>query len=160
MVSCIGMVGVRRIVLCIMALTALSGYALAHPPSDVTVSYNEKTGDLGVAIKHQVDNPAAHYVKHVTVREGSTVLVNQTYTSQPDKSAFTYVYHLPQLEGSAGEVTADAECSLVGSRSGTLYLVGTTVAGTPDGATPAPNQASGCTFIALLAVALAATRIR
>ena len=159
MVSCIGMVGMRRLALCIIALIALSGYALAHPPSDVTVSYNEKTGDLSVAIKHQVDNPATHYVKHVTVQQGTTVLVNQTYTSQPDKSAFTYVYNLPQLKGSVGEVTVDAECSLVGSRSGNLYLVGTTVAGTPDGAAPAPNQAPGCVFVALLAVGLAATRI-
>lgn len=160
MVSCIGIVGVRRIVLCIIALTALSGYALAHPPSDVTVSYSEKTGDLNVAITHQVDNPATHYVKRVTVWEGTTVLVNQTYTSQPDKSAFTYVYNIPQLKGSVGEVTVDAECSLVGSRSGTLYLVGTTVAGTPGGATPAPSRMPGCVFVALFAVGLAATCLR
>ena len=35
MVSCIGTAGMRRLVICILALTALSGYALAHTPAGV-----------------------------------------------------------------------------------------------------------------------------
>jgi hypothetical protein len=159
MISCIGMVGMRRLALCILALTTLSGYALAHTPAGVTVSYEETTGDLSVAITHQVDDPATHYVKQVTVRQGTTVLIDQSYTSQPDKSAFTYRYNLPRLKGSSGEVRADAECSIGGSRSGILYLVGTTVAGTPGGAPSAPTQTPGCMVIALLALGVAATRI-
>ena len=95
MASNIGMVGMRRLVICILALTSLSGYALAHTPAGVAVSYDETTGDLGVIITHQVDDPVTHYVKHVTVRQGTTVLIDQSYTSQPDKSAFTYRYNLP-----------------------------------------------------------------
>ena len=89
MISCIGMAGTRRLVICILALTALSGYALAHTPAGVAVSFDETTGDLSVTVTHQVDDPATHYVKHVTVQQGTTVLINQSYTSQPDKSAFT-----------------------------------------------------------------------
>ena len=98
MKSCIGKAGMRRMVLFILALTALSGYVLAHTPAGVVVSYDETTGDLGVAITHQVDNPATHYVKHVTVRQGTTVLIDQSYASQPEASAFTYRYNLPQAE--------------------------------------------------------------
>ena len=159
MISCIGMAGMRRLVICILALTALSGYALAHTPAGVAVSYDETTGDLGVAITHQVDDPATHYVKHVTVRQGTTVLIDQSYTSQPDISAFTYRYNLPQLKGSSGEIRVDVECNIFGSRSGTLTLGGTPASGTPGSAAPAPTQASGCVFVAFLAVGLVATRI-
>jgi hypothetical protein len=157
MISGIGMAGIRCFVICILALTALSGYALAHTPAGVAVSYNESSGDQGVAITHQVDNPATHYVNHVTVRQGTTVLIDQSYTSQPDKSTFTYRYNLPQLKGSSGEIKVDVECNIGGSRSGTLILGATPVAGTPGGAAPSPTQAPGCAFIALLAVVLAAT---
>jgi len=147
----------RRLVIFIIALTALSGYALAHTPAGVAVSYDESTGGLGVAITHQVDDPAMHYVKQVTIRQGSTVLIDKSYTSQPDKSAFTYRYNLPQLKGSSGEIRVDVECSIFGSRSGTFTMGGILVSGAPGSAAPAPTQVPGCAFIALLAVGLAAT---
>ena len=159
MISCIGKAGMRRLVLCILALTALSGYALAHTPAGVIVSYDETTGDLGVAITHQVDNPTTHYVKHVTVRQGTAVLIDQSYASQPDASTFTYRYNLPQLKGSSGEIRVDTECNIGGSRSGTLTLGATPVAGTPGGASSSPTQAPGCACIVLLALGVAATRI-
>jgi hypothetical protein len=157
--SCIGKAGMRRLVLCILALTALSGYVLAHTPAGVAVSYDETTGDLGVTITHQVDNPATHYVKHVTVRQGTTVLIDQSYASQPEVSAFTYRYNLPQLKGSSGEIRVDTECNIGGSRSGTLTLGATPVAGTPGGAPPAPTRAPLSVFVALLAAGLVASRI-
>ena len=158
MISGIGMAGMRRLVICILALTALSGYALAHTPADVAVSFDETTADLSVAVTHQVDDPATHYVKHVTVQQGTTVLINQSYTSQPDKSAFTYRYNLPQLKGSSGEVKVDVECSVFVSRSGTLPMGATTVAGTPGGPTPALTKTPLSVFVAFLAVGLAASR--
>jgi hypothetical protein len=159
MISCIGMKGMRCLVICILALTALSGYALAHTPAGVAVSYTESSGDLGVAITHQVEDPTTHYIKQVTVQQGTTVLIDKSYTSQPEKSDFTYLYNLPQLKGSSGEIKVSVECNLAGSRSGTLSLGGTTQAGTPGGATPSPTQAPGCACIALLALGVAATRI-
>ena len=150
---------IRHLVIGILVLTLLSGQAIAHTPSGVDVSYDERAGDLSVAITHQVDDPTMHYVKHVTVRQGTTVLVDQSYTSQPGKSAFTYRYNLPQLKEKSGEITVDVECNVFGTRSGTLMLVGPTVAGVPAGTTPAPTQATGCVFIALIAFAVVATRI-
>jgi hypothetical protein len=158
MISCIGKAGIRRLVLCILTLTALSGYVLAHTPAGVVVSYDETTGDLGVAITHQVDNTATHYVKHVTVRQGTTVLIDQSYASQPDASDFTYLYNLPQLKGSSGEIRVETECNIGGSRSGTLTLGATPVAGIPGSATPSPTRAPLSVFVALLAAGLAASR--
>jgi len=159
MISGIGMAGMQRLLICILALTALSGYALAHTPSGVAVSFDETTADLSVAVTHQVDDPSAHYVKHVTVRQGTTVLIDQSYTSQPEKSAFTYRYNLPQLKGSSGEIKVDVECNVFGSRSGTLTLGGAPASGAPGSAAPAPTQAPGCIFIVFLAAGLVAMRI-
>jgi hypothetical protein len=153
------MIKMRHLVIGILVLTLLSGHAIAHTPSGVDVSYDEQAGDLGVAITHQVDDTTMHYVKQVTVRQGTTVLVSQSYNSQPGKSAFTYRYNLPQLKEKSGEITVDVECNVFGTRTGTIILGAPTVAGVPAGTTPAPTQASGCVFITLLAFAVLATRI-
>ncbi len=165
MISRIGTAGMRHLVIFIIALTALSGYALAHTPAGVDVSYDENSGDLVVAITHQVDDPATHYVKHVTVRQGATVLIDQSYTSQPDKSSFTYRYNLPQLKGSTGEIKVDVACNVIGSRSGTLMLTQTQVPGvtpsTPGAQQPiaSPTKAGAALpVVALLAAGFVATR--
>jgi hypothetical protein len=149
----------RRLVIGILVVILLSGHAIAHTPSGVEVSYDEQAGDLGVTITHQVDDPITHYIKQVTVRQGTTVLVSQSYTSQPGKSAFTYRYNLPQLKEKSGEITVDVECNVFGTRTGTIILGAPTVAGVPAGTTPAPTQAPGCVLVAILAFALVTTRI-
>jgi hypothetical protein len=159
MISRDGMPGMQRLVMFILALTMLSGYALAHTPSDVALSYNESSADLDVAITHMVDDPSTHYVKRVTVWQGTTVLIDQSYTRQPDKSAFTYRYNLPQLKGSSGEITINVECNLIGSRSATISLAGTPSSGAPGSTVPAPPKTPLCAFAALIASGLVATRI-
>jgi hypothetical protein len=153
------MMEMRHLVIGILVVTLLSGHAIAHTPSGVEVSYDEQAGDLGVAITHQVDDPITHYVKQVTVRQGTTVLVSQSCTSQPGKSAFTYRYNLPQLKEKSGEITVDVECNVFGTRTGTIILGAPTVTKVPAGTTPAPTQAPGCVLIAILALALVTTRI-
>lgn len=146
----------------LVCLGAMCGGVQAHPPSDIVVTYDQDTGDLGVTIMHQVDNPATHYIKQVTVRMGDTVLADQTYSSQPDRSSFTYYYNLPQLKGRNAEIRVDVQCSVFGSRTGTLVVHETPSAAAPNSATPsatpsAKSPASACAAIA--AVGLAATGI-
>jgi len=160
MFSPVGIAGMRRIAIFILALTALSGYVHAHSPSGVVLSYDESSGDLVVAITHQVDDPATHHVKQVTVRQGSSVLIDKFYTSQPDKSSFTYRYNLPQLKGSSGEINVNVACSIGGSRSGTFIPGGTPASGIPGGAAPASSQAPVWAFAVFLAVGLVATRFK
>lgn len=137
----------RAFMLALVSIAALCGGALAHPPSDATMTYDQNTGDLLVTIIHQIDDSTNHYVKRVTVLQGNTVLIDKSYTSQPDRSSFTYRYPLPQLKGSSGELKVNAQCSIIGSRSGTLMLVGTgtpallvsSVPGSPSSASPATD---------------------
>jgi len=165
MVSRIGCTGLRRLFIAIVVLSALSVNVLAHTPSGVAVSYNEKSGYLDVAITHPVDNPGTHYVKRVTIRQGSMVLIDTSYTNQPDISDFNYSYFLPGLKGSDGEITVDVECNLFGSRSGTLILTRTevpvdTLHSDPQKPTPSPTKAGTLPFFAILAAGLIGMRIR
>ncbi|MDD1696237.1 MAG: hypothetical protein LUQ54_04995 [Methanoregula sp.] len=163
-ISRVRIMGIRYLVIGILVLTAFCGHALAHVPGDIGVFYNESSGDLDVTITHKVDNPTTHYVKHVTVRQGTTVLADQTYQSQPDNSVITYRYTLPIMKEYNGEITVDAECNVFGIRSETFALAGTSVAATtaanaPAGVNPALGMAPVCVFIALITSALMATRI-
>ncbi|MFA4850266.1 MAG: hypothetical protein WC626_11125 [Methanoregula sp.] len=153
---------VRTLVLALVSVVVLSGFALAHPPSDAAVTYDPGTGDLIVTVSHQVDDPSTHYVKQVIVKQGDTVLIDKTYTSQPDRSSFTYRYNLPQLKGSNGDIRVETQCSQFGSRSGTLKLPLAPVATTMGSAVPAaptPTKSPVWECAAFVAVGFAATRI-
>ena len=166
MVSRIASPELRRLFIAMVVLSAMSGNVLAHTPAGVSVSYNEQSGNLDVAITHPVDNPGTHYVKRVTIRQGSTVLSDTSYTNQPGLSDFNYSYFLPGLKGSAGEITVDAECNIFGSRSGTLVLtrtevpVGTQLHSDPQQPTPSPTKAGTLPFLTLLAAGFIGMRFR
>jgi len=153
---------VRALVMALVSLAVLSGGALAHPPADATMTYDQNTGDLVVTITHQVDDPTTHYVKQVTVKQGDTVLIDKSYTSQPDRSSFTYRYNLPQLKGSSGEIRMDAQCVQFGSRSGTLALSANpapVTTASASSAAPVPTKSPVGVFVALVAVGFVARRI-
>jgi hypothetical protein len=117
-----------------------------------------------VIIVHQVENPSTHYVKQVTVRQGTMVLADSSYTSQPDSSSFTYNFSLPQLKGSVGEISVEVKCNQFGSRSGILMLTRTQAPNETRGsdvlpATPLPTKAGAVPLIAILAAGVAARKI-
>jgi hypothetical protein len=161
---CLGRMQVRYLATFILGFTLLCGFAVAHSPSDVEVRYNELSGELAVTIVHQVENPGVHYVKQVTVRQGTTILADTSYISQPDGSSFTYNFSLPQLKGSVGEISVEAKCNQFGSRSGILMLTRTQAPTENRGsevlpATPLPTKAGSEPLGVILAAGLAARKI-
>jgi hypothetical protein len=153
---------VKALVLALVSLAVLSGGALAHPPADVVMTYDQNSGDLIVTVTHQVDDPTTHYVNRVTVKQGDTVLIDKSYTSQPDRSSFSYRYNLPQLKGSSSEIRVDVQCSQFGSRSGTLTPSANPAPGTAASAStaaPAPTKSPVGVFVALVAVGFVARQI-
>jgi hypothetical protein len=162
--SCTGRMQMRYLATFLLGFTLLCGFACAHSPSDVEVKYNELSGELAVTIVHQVENPGTHYVKQVTVRQGTMVLADSSYTSQPDGSSFTYNFSLPQLKGSVGEISVEVKCNQFGSRSGVLMLTRTLAPTETRGsdvlpATPLPTKAGAEPLVAMLAAGLAAQKI-
>jgi hypothetical protein len=155
---------IRCLATFLIAFSLLCGFAEAHSPSDVGVRYNELSGELAVTIVHPVDNPGAHYVKQVTIRQGTMILADSSYTSQPDGSSFTYNFSLPQLKGSVGEISVEVKCNQFGSRSGILMLTRTQAPTETQGsdmlpATPMPTKAGAEPLVAILAAGLAAKKI-
>ncbi len=109
MESCTRRRQIRCVATLLVGFAVLCGFAVAHSPGDVQVKYNELSGELAVTIIHPVGNPGTHYVKQVTVRQGTTVLADTYYTSQPDRSSFTYTFSLPQLKGGIGEIIVELQ---------------------------------------------------
>jgi hypothetical protein len=94
----------------------------AHPPSDMSVSYNEISRLLIVTITHQVPNPQNHYIKEVLVTINGKTVNDTFYTSQPDPDTFTYTYPIDTKTGD--EIAVTASCVLTGSLTRTLYNTG------------------------------------
>lgn len=94
----------------------------AHPPSDMTVSYNLTTQELRVTITHQVSNPTTHYILKVEIKKNGVIYNTSIYTSQPDPTSFTYSYKINTTTGDNLDVTAS--CKQGGSKT-IQYTVGT-----------------------------------
>jgi hypothetical protein len=102
----------------------------AHPPSDISLTYDELAQVLRVTITHTVPSPQEHYISRVTVTINGNVVSDSRYTSQPSPDTFTYTYPLETVTGD--EIVVTASCVLAGSLSRTLYNTG------PVAATPSP----------------------
>jgi hypothetical protein len=129
----------------LMVLTAvclLTVPATAHPPSDISVSYQELSRTLVVTITHQVPNPQNHYIKEVLVAINGKTVNDSFYTSQPAPGTFTYTYPIETV--TTDEIKVTATCSLAGSISRTLYNTGP-IASTPlpDADLPATKASAG-----------------
>lgn len=142
-------------ILVFLVIAALTGIvvipAAAHAPSDMSISYNERSGELNVTITHQVPDPGVHYVREVLVTINGNVVHDRQYTSQPAPGAFTYTYPLLPRPGELIEVTAS--CNIAGSISRQMFMPGPT-ATTGHPGTPPPTQKAGLGIIPVLGAAL------
>jgi hypothetical protein len=109
--------------------------AAAHPPSDMSVSYNEISRLLIVTITHQVPDPQTHYIREVLVTINGKTVNDSFYTSQPAPDTFTYTY--PIDTKTTDEIAVTASCVLTGSLTRTLYNTGP-IASIPQGTGDAP----------------------
>jgi hypothetical protein len=112
----------------------------AHPPSDMTLTYNELSKDLQVTITHTVPNPQEHYIKEVIVTINGRVVNDSRYTSQPTPDTFTYTY--PVMTKPGDEIEVKASCVLYGSLTRQLYTTGTLATTPPPAAVPPATKAS------------------
>ena len=139
------------IVAAVLAVFILIPPVSAHPPSDMSVTYNEISKDLRISITHAVPNPGEHYIKEVTVTINGKVVNDSRYTSQPSPDTFTYTYPIGTVTGD--EIKVTATCSLSGSISRTLYNTGS-LASTPSPRSQ-PTQKAAAGFVPLLGIAAA-----
>jgi len=120
--------------------------ANAHAPGSVSLSYNFSAQNLTVTISHSVSSTTSHYIKTVTVYKNSVQVKAYSYTSQPTTNTFSYYYNVTASDGDT--LSAKADCSIGGSRSGS------TTATAPDETDPtvqitSPSNATEVTSASL-----------
>jgi glucose/arabinose dehydrogenase len=108
----------------VVLLFMLAFPAAAHPPSQVSLNYDSLNQTLKVTTTHTVSNPSSHYVMKIAVEKNGAEVINKEYTSQPTSSTFSYDY---PINASKGDVLkATAYCSIAGSTSAEITVVGDT----------------------------------
>lgn len=100
----------------------------AHQPSDLELEYDFDAQVLNVTIYHDVDDPETHYIEKVEIRRNDELVIDEDYTSQPDKDSFTYSYNISAEDGDELEVTA--YCSINGERTRKIDVEGSSSSGT------------------------------
>ena len=94
--------------------------ASAHPPKDVSISYDLAQQTLSVTITHKTTFTSKHYIKTITITKNGTALSTEEYTGQPKEKPFTYTYPVPAAAGDVLEVKAT--CKIFGSKEAKITV--------------------------------------
>ncbi|MBN1794496.1 MAG: hypothetical protein JW844_05975 [Candidatus Omnitrophica bacterium] len=100
--------------LCGVSIVLAAGIACAHPPTDITLTFNSETKILEVVITHPVSNPASHYVGKVDVSLNGRETLTQEISRQDNPTTQTVVYRIPDAK-SGDIITLEAHCNLSGA---------------------------------------------
>jgi len=65
----------------------------AHPPTKLSLNYNQINGELIVNITHSVTNDN-HYIKWVNITINGETFENYEYDIQPDRTFMSYKYDI------------------------------------------------------------------
>jgi glucose/arabinose dehydrogenase len=103
-----------------MLLIILILPAAAHPPSQVSLTYDSPNQTLKVTTTHQVSNPSSHYVYKISIEKNGTQVITNEYKSQPTSGTFTYDYPINATPGDV--LKATAYCIIAGSKSGQITV--------------------------------------
>jgi len=94
--------------------------ANAHPPKEVSISYDLTQQTLSVAITHKTTFTSRHHIKTVTITRNGAVVSTEEYTDQPDESPFTYTYSVPAMAGDV--IKVEVTCNVFGSKEATITV--------------------------------------
>lgn len=102
-------------------LFCVATVAQAHPPSDITLKYDQKTHILTVTALHNTLDPTTHYIKLIEVSINGAPMITQNFLSQTDKATQQAQYIIIDLKP-GDTIVAKATCSIRGSLEKPLIL--------------------------------------
>jgi len=103
-------------ILAILSFLALAGNpAAAHPPKEITVSWDASSDTLTVNALHSVNDPAKHYILVMSIIEGDSQLVMKQYTKQDSAEGFSDSVILKGLK-SGTKLRIQLACNIMGSK--------------------------------------------
>jgi hypothetical protein len=113
---------VKKAWLLFLLLALVATPVLAHPPKDITATYDPATQVLTVIVLHGTMNGAMHHIKQVTLSStDGTPFLTQTFSDQYDNGRQVAMAVIPKLKGTLS-FQAKADCSLWGSLTKTLTV--------------------------------------
>jgi hypothetical protein len=115
-------------------LFLVSSVLIAHPPSDIIITFDLANKTVTAKIMHEVKDVVDHYISQAVVMVNGKKAVTQLATTQTSNEAQTLVYVIPGLK--AGDVVSvDADCIKFGDMTKEA-----TVKAVEPAALPATNE--------------------
>ncbi len=105
----------------ILVLLSFSGFAMAHPPSEVRVDYDSVSEILVVEAFHSVGDPVNHFIESILVSVDNEPYYELVSKRQTDSSAAEALFYLPDLSPGT-RVEVEVKCSRFGSRKAVLIV--------------------------------------
>ena len=103
----------RQAIVVLIGIFLFSATAYAHPPQDITITFDVKTGMLTAVIMHNVSNPAAHFIEEVDVSINGHEIIKQKISRQNNNVSQSVAYFIPDAR--IGDViSVEGYCSISG----------------------------------------------
>lgn len=104
----------KVILLAALFVAVAASVAFAHPPKNVTCTWNAQTSVLTVTAVHEVNDPAKHFVLTLTVLENGKQIAFKQYSKQNSASQFSDSVALPGVKSGA-KLRVILMCNIMGS---------------------------------------------
>jgi len=95
-------------------ILSLYANALAHPPSDIKISYEPATGILQAIVVHNVSTPDSHYIKKVDIGLNGKEIAELKFFRQDNDLAQPVSYAVPNAKP-GDTISVEAYCSISGT---------------------------------------------
>lgn len=106
----------KKVILSILAFIIIVLPSMAHPPSEISISFSAETHQLEVNISHEVRDAGDHYIDELVIMINGREIIRQTCLSQMEKKKQRLSYVLPSAKtGDKIEVTA--RCNKYGNKT-------------------------------------------
>jgi desulfoferrodoxin (superoxide reductase-like protein) len=110
----------KKYFIMIMILSAFS-FLLAHPASDLEISFEEETATLSVSYQHQVRDAETHYIEEIKVMLNGEEIIQQKLGKQAETAGgkLSYIIIDAQAED---EIEVISKCNKFGNKKAKLEI--------------------------------------
>jgi len=99
----------------------LCSSAMAHPPKDVELSFNDATKVLMIHVSHAVGNIEKHFIDRVIVKLNKKIVVDQAFDVQDTNEGQSFQYEIPQAK-LGDKIIVKAACNVFGKKKGAIIV--------------------------------------
>ena len=94
---------------------------LAHPPEEISGTYDPDSQMLTITILHKVADPLDHYIKEVVVARSGKTILEQKFNSQFSDQEQVVIMMLPNLKEEI-ELRVQASCNKSGKNAAAITV--------------------------------------